>query len=85
MTKDVAEIIQQYAELVCDHNFSDSIAMEVVKAAEFERIADALEAISVTLDSIEQSLALMSDVFAECQVRSRHGNAIAVTGAIQQI
>lgn len=85
MTKDVAEIIQQYAELVCDHNFSDSIAMEVVKAAEFGRIADALEEISITLDSIDQSLDLMSDVLAECQVKSRQGNAIAVTGAIQQI
>ena len=50
-----------------------------------ERIADALEAISITLDSINQSLDLMSDVLAECQVRCRHGNAIAVTGAIQQI
>lgn len=50
-----------------------------------ERIADVLEAISVTLDSIDQSLDLMSNVLADCQVKNPHGAAIAVTGAIQQI
>lgn len=85
MTKEVAEMIQQYAELVCDHNFSDSIATELVKAAEFRHIADALESISSTLESIDQSLNLMSDVLADAQVKSQYGSAIAVTGTIQQI
>lgn len=85
MTKEVAEMIQQYAELVCDHNFSDSIATELVKAAEFRRIADALESISSTLESIDQSLNLMSDVLADAQVKNQYGSAIAVTGTIQQV
>lgn len=61
------------------------ISFETQLLEEMVRMVTALEAISVTLDSIDQSLDLMSDVLAECQVRSRHGNAIAVTGAIQQI
>lgn len=56
MTKEVAEMIQQYAELVCDHDISDSITMELLKAVEFRRIADALESISSILESIDQTL-----------------------------
>lgn len=50
-----------------------------------ERIASALEAISRTLDSVDQSLGMGADMLADCQVKNPHGSAIAVTGAIQQI
>lgn len=61
------------------------ISFETQLLEEMVRLVTALEAISVTLDSIEQSLDLMSDVLAECQVKNSHGAAIAVMGAIQQI
>lgn len=61
------------------------ISFETQLLEEMVRMVTALEAISITLDSIDQSLNLMSDVLAECQVKSRQGNAIAVTGAIQQL
>lgn len=85
MTKEVAEMIQQYAELVCDHNFSDSIATELVKAVEFRRIADALGSISRSLESIDQTLEDATEVLMDCQVKNQYDSAIAVTGAIQQI
>lgn len=50
-----------------------------------ERIADALESISSTLENIDQSLDLMSNVLADIQVKNQYGSAIAVTGTIQQI
>lgn len=60
--------------------------MGTIKQEEqLERIASALEAISTTLGSIDQSLDMMSDVLEDCQVKNRHGCAIAVTGAIQQL
>lgn len=85
MTKEVAEMIQQYAELVCDHNYSDSIATELVKVAEFRRIADALESISSTLESIDQTLEDATEILMDCRVQNQYGSAIAVTGTIQQV
>ncbi|KJJ71704.1 hypothetical protein [Clostridium sp. FS41] len=50
-----------------------------------ERIVDALEAISSTLDSVDRSLEVISDVLADSQVKGPRGSAIAVAGNIQQI
>lgn len=55
MTKEVAEIVRQYSELICDHYFPDPIAADIVKAAQLKRIADALEGIENSLKSIEYS------------------------------
>lgn len=53
-----------------------------------ERIASALERIAVSLDnldSIEQSLDLLSDAVSECQVKNSFGSSIAITGSIDTI
>lgn len=50
-----------------------------------ERIADALEAISVTLDSIDKTLEDATEILMDCQVKNQYGSAMAVTGIIQQI
>lgn len=50
-----------------------------------ERIADALETIGFTLDSIDQSLDLLSDVLGDVRVKNPYGSSISVCGTIQQL
>lgn len=50
-----------------------------------ERIADALESIGSTLEGIDQSLDLLSDVMADARVKNSYGSAIAIIGALNQI
>lgn len=61
------------------------ISFETQLLEEMVRLVTALEAISNTLDHIDQSLDMISDVLGECQVKNRYGSAISVTGTIQQI
>lgn len=86
----VAGITELKAQFGVDNVKEIERETEIYKPSEpardsMERIAFALEAISITLDSIDQSFDLMSNVLADCQVKNPHGAAIAVTGAIQQI
>lgn len=82
MTEEVAEIVRQYSELICDHNFPDPIAAEIVKAAQLKRIADSLEGIESHLESVDESLDGMAGNIDGCMSRGRLGDAFCITGNI---
>lgn len=53
-----------------------------------ERIADALESIAKSLDnldSIEQSLYLLSTVVSDCQVKNRYGSSLSIVGTVDHV
>ena len=52
---------------------------------QLERIAAALEAISSTMERMEQSLDSLTSVLEDAKVENPYGSAIAITGMIQQI
>lgn len=49
---------------------------------ETENLFKQLKRIADSLENIEQSLILMSDIISDCQVKHTYGSAIAITGSI---
>jgi hypothetical protein len=50
-----------------------------------ERIADALDRIANALESLDQSLIVLSDMLSDCQVKNTYGSALAITGSVEQV